>query len=34
MTKRELETIKTNLLTSGYTEEEARKIVEIILLSL
>ena len=34
MTKRELDTIKTNLLTSGYTEEEAQQIINIILLSL
>ena len=34
MSNRELETIKVNLLCNGYTEEEARAIIEIILLSL
>lgn len=34
MSKRELEAIKTNLLATGYTEEEANNIIKIILLSL
>jgi len=34
MTKREQETIITNLLAAGYTEEEARNILKIILMSL
>lgn len=34
MSKREIDTIKTNLLSSGYTEEEAEQIINIILLSL
>lgn len=34
MSKREIDTIKTNLLSSGYTEEEAENIINIILLSL
>ena len=34
MSKREQETIFQNLLVSGYTEEEAREIITIILLSL
>lgn len=34
MSKREIDTIKTNLLSSGYTEAEAEQIINIILLSL
>lgn len=34
MTNRELESIKVNLLATGYTEEEAAEIIRIILLSL
>lgn len=34
MTNIEIATIFTNLLASGYTEEEANDIIEIILLSL
>lgn len=34
MTQIEIKTILTNLLASGYTEEEARKIIEIIVISL
>lgn len=34
MTQIEINTILTNLLASGYTEEEARKIIEIIVISL
>ena len=34
MTKREIDTIITNLTAAGYTEEEAREIVHIIIISL
>lgn len=34
MSKKEIETIKINLLATGYTEEEAAEIIRIILLSL
>ena len=34
MSKQQLDTIKTNLLAEGYTEEEANEIIKIILLSL
>lgn len=34
MNKREITAILTNLLASGYTEKEAKKIINIILLSL
>ena len=34
MTKREMQAIIVNLTAAGYTEEEARRIVEIIILSL
>lgn len=34
MSSRELETIKTNLLATGYTEEEAAAIIKIIIMSL
>ncbi len=34
MKKREINAIFTNLLASGYTEKEARRIIDIILLSL
>ena len=34
MSKQQLDTIKTNLLTTGYTEEEENEIIKIILLSL
>lgn len=34
MSKREIEAIRTNLLCTGYTEEEAQRIINIILMSL
>lgn len=34
MTKKEIETIRINLLCAGYTEEEAQSIINIILISL